>query len=162
MANELSIRTTLDGSVATVTLNRPDVLNALNDVLAQALHETLKSVAADVQVRCVVINGAGANFMAGGDLQFFRERLPEIRSTQGRELRAMFEHVHGTIRVIREIPKPVIASVHGAAAGFGMSLMLALATSQWRREAACSRLLIATSVHRPTAVRPIFFRVRWA
>lgn len=125
MASKGSVLTRVAHGVATVTLNRPDVLNALNDELAQSLHEALRTVAADEQVRCVVINGAGDNFMAGGDLMFFRDKLPEIRATKGRELRAMFEHVHGIIHVIRETPKPVLASVRGAAAGFGMSLMLA-------------------------------------
>jgi len=124
VASQQFVVTSVVDHVATVTLNRPDVLNALNDELARALHEALQAAAADDEVRCVVINGAGDNFMAGGDLQFFRERLPEIRATQGRDLHDMFEHVHGTIRVIREMPKPVVASVRGAAAGFGMSLML--------------------------------------
>ncbi len=124
MVSKGSVLTEIAQGVATVTLNRPDVLNALNDELAQSLHEALQAVAADERVRCVVISGAGENFMAGGDLMFFREKLPEIRATKGRELRAMFEHVHGTIHAIRGMPKPVLASVRGAAAGFGMSLML--------------------------------------
>jgi 2-(1,2-epoxy-1,2-dihydrophenyl)acetyl-CoA isomerase len=124
MPDSQHVLTVVNDGVATVTLNRPEVLNALNDELAKALHEALQAAAADEQARCVVINGAGDNFMAGGDLQFFRQRLPEIRATKGRDLTAMFEHVHGTIRVIREMPKPVVASVRGAAAGFGLSLML--------------------------------------
>lgn len=124
MADETPILISTEAHVATLTLNRPAVLNALNRELATALHDALQAVASDEQVRCVVINGAGDNFMAGGDIKYFRDNLPRIRESRGRDLEDLFEHVHGTIQVIRTMPKPVIASVHGAAAGFGLSLML--------------------------------------
>lgn len=124
MATNDFVRSAIVGRVATITMNRPASLNALNQELAQGLYEALQDAAANEEVRCVVINGAGDNFMAGGDLMFFRDNLPAIRATQGRDLHGLFEHVHGTIEVIRAMPKPVIASVRGAAAGFGMSLML--------------------------------------
>lgn len=115
----------LEGPVATVTLNRPDVLNVLDRDLAVALHETLRQVGGDEAVRCVVLNGAGNHFMAGGDLAYFRAQLPAIRATAGDDLVAMFEHVHGIVRAVREMPKPVVASARGAVAGFGLSLLMA-------------------------------------
>ncbi len=112
-------------NVATLTLNRPDVLNVLDRDLALTLREALEEAGSDEAVRCVVVTGAGNHFMAGGDLAYFRSQLPAIRASQGDDLVAMFEHVHGIVRAVREMPKPVIASARGAVAGFGLSLMMA-------------------------------------
>lgn len=119
------ITTTLRGAVATITLNRPEALNALNLELAKALADAVLGLEADERVRCVVIRGAGGHFMAGGDLKFFKARLAEPAPERRRFFRAMVETVHPTMIALRRMPKPVIASVEGAAAGFGMSLMLA-------------------------------------
>jgi 2-(1,2-epoxy-1,2-dihydrophenyl)acetyl-CoA isomerase len=114
-----------EGAVATLTLNRPQALNALNRELTLALRESVFSVEADPAVRCVVIRG-GEHFMAGGDLKWFKT-LSEGRS--GAENRVQFEgfihEVHALIVSLRRMPKPVVASVRGAVAGFGMSLMMA-------------------------------------
>jgi 2-(1,2-epoxy-1,2-dihydrophenyl)acetyl-CoA isomerase len=114
-----------EGAVATITLNRPQALNALNRDLTLALVESVSSVEADGAIRCVVLRG-GEHFMAGGDLKWFKT-LSEGRS--GAENRAQFEgfihEAHAIILGLRRMPKPVIASVRGAVAGFGMSLMMA-------------------------------------
>ncbi len=115
----------IENAVATVTLNRPEALNALNVELAKALADAVLGVEADEGVRCVVIRGAGGHFMAGGDLKFFKAVLAEPAAERRRFFRAMVETVHPTMIALRRMPKPVIASVEGAAAGFGMSLMLA-------------------------------------
>jgi 2-(1,2-epoxy-1,2-dihydrophenyl)acetyl-CoA isomerase len=79
----------------------------------------------DAAVRCLVIRG-GEHFMAGGDLKWFHQQLAGADAAQ---LRAQFEtfvqEVHGLIVSLRRMPKPVLASVRGAAAGFGLSLMMA-------------------------------------
>lgn len=104
--------------VAQVRFDRPDVLNALNGELARALATTCRALAEDPDVRVVVLSGSGKAFMAGGDLQTLRARPTEA-------VHELIPPVHEAVRVIAEMPKPVLASVHGAAAGAGMSLMLA-------------------------------------
>ena len=105
-----------EGAVATITLNRPQALNALNRDLTLALVESVSSVEADGAIRCVVLRG-GEHFMAGGDLKWFKT-LSEGRS--GAENRAQFEgfihEAHAIILGLRRMPKPVIASVRGAVA----------------------------------------------
>jgi 2-(1,2-epoxy-1,2-dihydrophenyl)acetyl-CoA isomerase len=106
-----------DAGVTTLTLNRPDSLNALDSGLRTALLATLKAAAKDGTVRAVVITGAGRAFCAGADL----------RGGSGeREFRRVLTAEYNPlIDAIRVLPKPVIASVNGVAAGAGMSLALA-------------------------------------
>ena len=111
--------------IVTVTLNRPDVLNALNPELARELFTALQTAATDDEVRCVVLRGAGAHFLAGGDIEFFRSQVEQTAASGANDIASIFDHVHGAIRTVRRMPKPVIASVAGAAAGFGVSLMAA-------------------------------------
>jgi 2-(1,2-epoxy-1,2-dihydrophenyl)acetyl-CoA isomerase len=114
-----------EGAVATITLNRPQALNALNRELTLALRDAVFAVENDAAIRCVVLRG-GEHFMAGGDLKWFKT-LTEGRSAD--ENRVQFEgfihEVHALILSLRRMPKPVLASVRGAVAGFGMSLMMA-------------------------------------
>ena len=111
--------------IATVTMNRPESLNALDGALAIELSDTLNGLAYNDSVRCVVLQGAGGHFMAGGDITFFRENLAQIKSSEGAELEPLFDAVHGIVRAIRSMPQPVVASASGAAAGFGLSLLMA-------------------------------------
>jgi 2-(1,2-epoxy-1,2-dihydrophenyl)acetyl-CoA isomerase len=106
-----------DGAVLTITLNRPDVLNALNTAMHRALAASLRE-ARDGGVRAVVITGAGRGFCVGQDLTEFREAAGDI----GSRLR---DNYHPNVRAIRALEKPVIAAVNGAAAGAGMSLACA-------------------------------------
>ena len=114
-----------DGGVATITLNRPRALNALDRELTLALQDAVFSVEEDESIRCVVLRG-GEHFMAGGDLKWFKA-LSEGKSAA--ENRAQFEgfirEAHAVILCLRRMPKPVLAAVRGAVAGFGMSLMMA-------------------------------------
>jgi 2-(1,2-epoxy-1,2-dihydrophenyl)acetyl-CoA isomerase len=111
------VETSRDGAVLTITLNRPDVLNAFNGAMHRALAAALKD-ARDGGVRAVVLTGAGRGFCVGQDLTEFREAPGDI----GSRLR---DNYHPTIRAIRALEKPVIAAVNGAAAGAGMSLACA-------------------------------------
>jgi 2-(1,2-epoxy-1,2-dihydrophenyl)acetyl-CoA isomerase len=112
------VLTERDGGVLTLTLNRPDVYNAFNRALHDALAEALRE-AADPTVRAVVITGAGRGFCSGQDLREFQE-IPAggIRDR-------LEETYHPNIRAIRSLEKPVIAAVNGAAAGAGLSLACA-------------------------------------
>jgi 2-(1,2-epoxy-1,2-dihydrophenyl)acetyl-CoA isomerase len=107
---------TRDGAVQTITLNRPDVMNAFNRALHGALRDALKE-ARDPEVRAVVLTGAGRGFCAGQDLTEFAGDL-EV----GDALRATY---HPNVLAIRALEKPVIAAVNGACAGAGLSLACA-------------------------------------
>ena len=111
------VETSREGAVLTITLNRPDVLNALNAAVHAALRRALKD-ARDPEVRAVVVTGAGRGFCVGQDLTEFQEAAGDIAG----RLRATY---HPNIRAIRELEKPVIAAVNGAAAGAGLSLACA-------------------------------------
>jgi len=104
------------GAVQTITLNRPDKMNAFNRALHVALREALKE-ARDSDVRAVVITGAGRGFCAGQDLTEFREA--------GDVGAALRETYHPNVLAIRALEKPVIAAVNGACAGAGLSLACA-------------------------------------
>jgi 2-(1,2-epoxy-1,2-dihydrophenyl)acetyl-CoA isomerase len=105
-----------DGAVLTITLNRPEVLNAFNRALHEGLAAALKEARA-ADVRAVVITGAGRGFCAGQDLTEFAGS-PDIGAT----LRATY---HPNVLAIRALEKPVIAAVNGACAGAGLSLACA-------------------------------------
>jgi 2-(1,2-epoxy-1,2-dihydrophenyl)acetyl-CoA isomerase len=120
-----AIVTEKEKGVAFITLNRPERLNALDPEMATALHASFIDVATDLEVRCVVVCGEGDGFMAGGDLRFFEQSLNRLATGDHQPLSEIFNAVHGTIRTIHGLPKPIIASVHGAVAGFGVSLVAA-------------------------------------
>jgi 2-(1,2-epoxy-1,2-dihydrophenyl)acetyl-CoA isomerase len=105
--------------VATITLNRPEVFNALNDEITFELQDALKAIGKDDTIRVVVLTGAGKAFCAGQDL----------KSAAGQEKRSFMESLHKRynpiIRAMRNLPKPIIAKVNGVAAGAGCSLALA-------------------------------------
>src|SRR6478609_10739657 len=111
------VETSREGAVLTITLNRPDVLNALNSAAHKALGAALKEARAN-DVRAVVLTGAGRGFCVGQDLTEFRDDAGDI----GSRLRGNY---HPNIKAIRALEKPVIAAVNGAAAGAGMSFACA-------------------------------------
>jgi 2-(1,2-epoxy-1,2-dihydrophenyl)acetyl-CoA isomerase len=110
-------------SVATLTLNRPDRLNALSTPIMEGLLEALPRLARDKTIGAVVLTGAGRAFCAGGDVKSMAEGPAVERTLEEAvtHLRARME----VSRLLHEIPKPTIAMVNGPAAGAGMSLALA-------------------------------------
>jgi 2-(1,2-epoxy-1,2-dihydrophenyl)acetyl-CoA isomerase len=112
-----------DGPVATLTLNRPDALNALDPAMVDALVARTAEVAADDTLRVVVLRGAGRHFMAGGDIRTFAEHLGDSPAARSDGFRRMVEHLHAAIESLHRMPHPVVCRVHGAVAGFGLSLM---------------------------------------
>jgi 2-(1,2-epoxy-1,2-dihydrophenyl)acetyl-CoA isomerase len=106
-----------DGAVLTITLNRPDVLNALNREMHDQLSAALKE-ARGPDVRAVVITGAGRGFCVGQDLTELRESAGDI----GDRLRGFY---HRNVLALRGLEKPVIAAVNGPAAGAGLSFACA-------------------------------------
>jgi len=112
-----TIRIDVANGVATVTLNRPQSLNALNAEMRRELLAAFKGLARDDAVRAVILTGEGRGFCSGADL---RGGLGE------RDFRRVLEREYNPlVRAIRDLPKPVIAAVNGVAAGAGVSLALA-------------------------------------
>src|SRR6516164_8786211 len=106
-----------DGAVLTLTLNRPDALNAFNRAVHKALAAGLEQ-ASDPEIRAVVITGAGRGFCAGQDLKDFSDATGSVADI----LRATY---HPNVLAIRALDKPVIAAVNGPCAGAGISLACA-------------------------------------
>ena len=115
----------LDGGVAILTLNRPESLNAVNPDMVAGLLAASALAADDPVARAVVVRGAGKSFMAGGDLRWFREQLALPVAQRQSGFAELIAGVHAAIVNFKRMDKPVIAAVHGAVAGFGLSLMLA-------------------------------------
>ena len=116
------IKVTEDNGIVTVTLNRPDKLNALVGHMRRDLAEALEEAGSDPHVRVVVITGEGKAFCAGGDVQFMAEL---IERNDAEEFARLLGAARRVILAIRQMTKPVIASIEGAAAGAGFNLALA-------------------------------------
>jgi 2-(1,2-epoxy-1,2-dihydrophenyl)acetyl-CoA isomerase len=106
--------------VATLTLNRPETLNALTEDMLVELLDKLKTVEADADVRAVIISGAGNGFCSGADLTggLFDKTAEEVEAW-------LKQYANPVIATMRSMSKPVIAAVNGVAAGAGVSLALA-------------------------------------
>ena len=114
----------VDG-VATLTLNRPDALNALSFEMMEALSEATAQLSRRDDLRVVVVTGAGNHFMAGGDLKDFAGQLHLSPESRIATFRATIEqHINRSVEAFAALRVPVIARVHGACAGFGLSLAM--------------------------------------
>ncbi|NTV63387.1 MAG: 2-(1,2-epoxy-1,2-dihydrophenyl)acetyl-CoA isomerase [Oscillochloris sp.] len=120
MSVQRTILYATNGPVATITLHRPDVYNALNAQLHHELMAALRQAERDPAVRCVVITGYGKAFCSGQDLREFTDLGPDLDI--GGRLRASYNPL---VTFLRRMAKPVLAAVNGPAAGAGMSLALA-------------------------------------
>jgi 2-(1,2-epoxy-1,2-dihydrophenyl)acetyl-CoA isomerase len=114
-----------EGGVVTLTLNRPKVLNAIDVTLREGLEEAVDRIESDPSVRAVVLRGAGGGFMAGGDIKYFTEITSLEPRERTRRFEAFIHQVHPLIVRLQRLRPPLIASVHGPVAGFGMSLLMA-------------------------------------
>ena len=114
---------TADG-VCTVTLNRPDSLNSINDQMTSELAGAVKQLRRDDSARCIVLTGAGRAFCSGQDLGDLKKKYADPNYTPhlGDDLRRRYNPI---ITGLRDLEKPVIAAVNGVAAGAGLSLALA-------------------------------------
>ena len=119
MAEPAVLYTAEDG-VASLTLNRPQVLNALNGELLDGLRDGLARAKADPAVRALLLTGAGRGFCAGADLAAASQRAQPFDVEQ-----SLRERYHPIVLAMRRLPKPIVAAVNGPAAGAGMSLALA-------------------------------------
>ena len=114
----MEVRLDREGAVATLTLDRPDKLNAMADPMWDALHGHLETIAADEGIRAVILTGAGRAFCSGGDVTGMAQS--DIVSGRARSQRR-----HRTVLALYNLEKPVIAAVRGAVYGIGNALALA-------------------------------------
>lgn len=118
-----NLRLDLAPPLATLILNRPERLNALNTEMAREVSAAIGELQGRADVRAVILRGEGRAFSAGGDIRAMREWI-ERQQPEG-FFDEPLEAIHGMIRALWDLPQPVIAAVHGVAAGAGMSLTLA-------------------------------------
>jgi 2-(1,2-epoxy-1,2-dihydrophenyl)acetyl-CoA isomerase len=114
----MNVKFEKDGAIATLTLDRPDRLNAMGDPMWAALHEHLGNIAADDTIRAVILTGAGRAFCSGGDVTGMAKT--DIASGRGRS-----QSRHRAVIALYNLDKPVIAAVRGACYGIGNALALA-------------------------------------
>ncbi len=114
---------TQQGSIGTLTFNRPQVFNAMNDAMILALRDVTAELMRSTTLRALIIRGAGKAFLAGGDVAMFHARKddPTLPAT----VKPLGDALHAGIINIRNLPFPVIAQIHGAVAGAGLSLAMA-------------------------------------
>ncbi len=116
------VRTEVRDGVATLTVNRPDAMNALNEAVVSQLHDAFREAAADSGVHGIVIAGSGKGFIAGADIRFF------VRHIKNDDLDRIVNFTragHDLLNEIDRCPKPVVARMHGLALGGGLELALA-------------------------------------
>lgn len=159
--NDDILQSTLEEGVLTLTLNRPDRLNALNPALMRALVEALADAAEDARVGCVLLRGSGRAFCAGGDIAAARdaneqkERTPEqIAADEERKakrgpntpevMQAWLRRSADAVRLLHQMPKVSIAALQGAVVGAGLGLATA-----------CDFRIAATSASFSTGFRKV-------
>ena len=111
--------------IATLVMNRPEARNALSMNMRAALADVLHDIERDESVRCVVLTGAGEHFMAGGDVKGMGESIKKSPEEIRKEFILRIHDLHPIMFAMRRMPKPIIASCQGAAAGAGVSMALA-------------------------------------
>src|SRR5437764_3552539 len=107
--------------VRQLTLNRPEQLNAMTAELCEELHGEVQRIAADRTCRAVIITGAGRGFCAGLDLRGYGAAPGNDGSDEPRDRLTNQQHMSTLVLALRALPQPVIAAVHGPAAGFGIA-----------------------------------------
>ena len=120
MSEPAPLRVEIAEGVAWLTLDRPDVGNAIDLPLARALVEAATRCEADAAVRCVVITGAGRLFCAGGDVAVMKAAGDELPAV----LHELIETLHQAVLILAAMPKPLVTLVNGPAAGAGLSLAI--------------------------------------
>jgi 2-(1,2-epoxy-1,2-dihydrophenyl)acetyl-CoA isomerase len=111
--------------IGRLTFNRPDRRNAMSPQMLALFHEKLQELDADPEVRCIVLDGAGGNFMAGGDVKAWGQLKGMSSSERSEDFRVRLGTALPTATLLDSIEKPLIASIRGYAAGAGLSFVLA-------------------------------------
>ncbi len=134
-------------AVLQITLNRPQLLNAVDRATIAALADAAAEAAEDRSARAVLLRGEGAHFCAGGDIGMFGDLIGLPPEERRQALYHTVDALHPLLIRLRHMPKPVVAAVQGAAAGFGLSLVLAadLAIAAEDAVFACGYIHLGTS-----------------
>jgi len=132
--------------VARVTFNRPEARNALSQEMRTVLVDAMIDFGQDDSIRCIVIAGAGKNFMAGGDVKNFAELAKLSKEERYNHFLKRIHVTQPLLLALREMKKPVVCVVQGAAVGFGFSLAMAcdLVIASHDARFACSYIGIGT------------------
>ena len=138
------INVTEDSGIATITLNRPEKLNAFIGHMRRDLAEALESMGRDGSIRVVVVTGAGRAFCAGGDVPFMAE-LIERQDTE--EFSRLLGAARRVVMAIRQMNKPVIGAINGLASGAGCNLALACDLRVASTEATFSQSFVKLGLH---------------
>lgn len=120
--NYTAVKIERNGHIATITLNRPERMNAVNSVLADDFHRALDELAEEIDIRVIIVTGEGRGFCAGADVNQMADSL------DGRSTKFESKYASGVSPLaphLRSIPQPVIAAVNGVAAGGGFGIALA-------------------------------------
>ena len=144
-----------DGPVARLRLNRPELHNAFDAVLIAALTGALEAIANDDSVRVVVLEGEGASFSAGADLNWMRGMAAASEADNRDDALALAR----LMRALDELPRPTVARVHGAAFGGGVGLVaccdIAIASTEAKFGLTESRLGLLPAVISPYVIEAI-------
>ncbi|MBP9653567.1 MAG: enoyl-CoA hydratase/isomerase family protein [Rhodocyclaceae bacterium] len=112
------------GAIATLTLNRPQAMNALGLEMGRAFLARVEELRQATGVKVVVVTGAGDHFMAGGDIKEFHTMVARAPETRERAFGKLIgELINPAVEILRGLPQPIVGKVRGACAGFGFSLM---------------------------------------
>jgi 2-(1,2-epoxy-1,2-dihydrophenyl)acetyl-CoA isomerase len=111
--------------IGRLTFNRPDQRNAMSSQMLALFHEKLQELNADPEVRCIVIDGAGGNFVAGGDVKAWAQLKGKSASERSEDFRARLGTARPTAMLLDSIEKPLIAAIRGYSIGAGLSFVLA-------------------------------------
>jgi len=122
MAGYETIRVAIAERIATITLNRPESLNAFNNLMGQELLDALQACGQDDSVRVVLLGGEGRAFSAGGDVKAMAACLKAGEPV--RFFQRLIPLLHPVLVEMTRLPKPIVGRVHGFASGYGMSLAL--------------------------------------
>jgi len=122
MESDEEILTEVKDNIGYVVLNRPEKKNALNSSMRKKLRKTLQTIQEEANIKVVVIRGAGGSFCSGQDLEEFVDKQQDNAELVGEVLR---EEYLPLIQVLRDLKKPTVAAIEGAAVGAGLSLALA-------------------------------------
>src|ERR687897_2313989 len=139
-----NIKVDFEGGVVTITLNRPEKLNAFAGHMRRDLAEALEHAGGERAVRVVVITGAGRGFCAGADVKFMDELM---RRDDVEEFTRLLGAGRRVLTAIRQMTKPVLASVNGAAYGAGFNLALACDIRIASESAAFSQSFVKVGLH---------------
>ncbi len=115
------IITTVKDSIATLTFNKPDQLNALDEPMGKAFSQSLKQIRNDPSIRALIITGAGRAFSSGGNLSMLESKIKKSQTANKAELKRFYR----TFLEVRDLDIPVIAAINGPAVGAGFCLALA-------------------------------------